>query len=206
MNVYGRSRVRRTGGARGRPARCWRLIAPLLLLPLLAADCDGCGSAQVPAVDASPPSVSLFGFVKLHDGSTKNVEVDSADGPVTVDVPRGSTSIQLTSFASDADSGVLAVEIWVGTTASECEGDICSITQSLVGHPAFTTVRDAKAVGEAACVTTSSSGDIALDLPDSIPIGSSIGRTWRVHALATNYTDASAQTATVTFSFALDGR
>ena len=127
----------------------------------------GAGRIRVPPADASPPTVTLTARATAAGGPRLAVRSSGTERRVTLRAKTG--ALELVATATDPESGVQAVEIWVSKFSSFCGTATCT-----GGEPAVTAPRVAWAVprrhpGQATAPGGTLPG--SLDLTREIPQG-----------------------------------
>jgi hypothetical protein len=147
----------------------------MLLLVALAVGLTACqdsgppaaGRIRVPRADASPPTVTLTAWATAAGGQPVAVHTSGIERRMTLRAKTG--ALELVATATDPESGVRSVEIWVSKFSSFCGTATCT-----GGEPAVTAPRVAWAVprrhpGQATAPDGTLPG--ALDLTEEIPQG-----------------------------------
>jgi hypothetical protein len=147
----------------------------LLVLVALAAGLTACqdtgppgaGRIRVPPADASPPTVTLTAWATAAGGPRVAVRSSGIGRRMTLRSKSG--ALELVATATDPESGVRAVEIWVSKFSSFCSTATCTGGEPAVSAPRVAWTVPRRHPGQ----TTAPGGTLpgALDLTGEIPQG-----------------------------------
>jgi hypothetical protein len=147
----------------------------LLVLVALAVSLTACedtgppgpGRISVPRADASPPTVTLTARATAADGPRVAVRSSGIERRMTLRAKTG--ALELVATATDPESGVQAVEVWVSKFSSFCGTATCTGGEPAVTAPRFAWAAPSRHPGQ----TTAPGGTLpdALDLTREIPQG-----------------------------------
>jgi hypothetical protein len=147
----------------------------LLALVALAVSLTACedtgppgpGRISVPRADASPPTVTLTARATAADGPRVAVRSSGIERRMTLRAKTG--ALELVATATDPESGVQAVEVWVSKFSSFCGTATCTGGEPAVTAPRFAWAAPSRQPGQ----TTATGGTLpdALDLTREIPQG-----------------------------------
>ena len=147
----------------------------LIVLVALAAGLTACqdtgppgaGRIRVPPADASPPTVTLTAWATAAGGPRVAVRSSGIERRMTLRAKSG--ALELVATATDPESGVRAVEIWVSKFSSFCSTATCTGGEPAVSAPRVAWTVPRRHPGQ----TTAPGGTLpgALDLTGEIPQG-----------------------------------
>jgi hypothetical protein len=95
----------------------------------------GAGRTSVPSADASPPTVTLTAWATAADRPRVAVRSSGIERRMTLRAKTG--ALELVATATDPESGVQAVEIWVSKFSSFCGTATCTGGEPAVTAPRF---------------------------------------------------------------------
>jgi hypothetical protein len=181
-------------------SRSLALLASAALIGIVPA-CEGGGGGgiTIQANDSTPPGLTLEVAVA---GGTEEASVSDGGSDQSLTLPNKTGTLNLAATASDQESGVQALQIWVSTTTTRCmaTGTCQQTGPGLLGSPMFESSQPVKNPGD----TTAASSILAdvLKLPDiiqgSAPPGGSLHVQIDIWATAVNHRGVKSQTASVT--------
>ena len=156
----------------------------------------GAGRISVPRADASPPTVTLTAWATAAHGPRVAVRTGGTERRMTLRAKTG--ALELVATATDPQSGVQAVEVWVSKFSSFCGTATCTGGEPAVTAPRFGWAATRRHPGQ----TTAPDGTLpdALDLTREIPQGPLAPRQARsvrltIWAKASNNLRGTAETA-----------
>jgi hypothetical protein len=154
-----------SGGMRSRTV----LVLVALTVGLTAcqqAGPPGAGRLSVPDADPSPPTVTLTAWTTAASGPRVAVR---SGFPRRMPLRAKTGTVQLVATATDAESGVQAVELWVSKFSSFCSTATCTGGEPAVTAPRLVWAVPRRHPGQ----PTAPSGTLpgALDLTREIPQG-----------------------------------
>jgi hypothetical protein len=123
----------------------------------------GAGRISVPRADASPPTVTLTAWATAADGPRVAVRSSGIERRMTLRAKTG--ALELVATATDPESGVQAVEVWVSKFSSFCGTATCTGGEPAVTSPRFAWARPRRQPGQTTALAD------ALDLTREIPQG-----------------------------------
>jgi hypothetical protein len=127
----------------------------------------GAGRIRVPPADASPPAVTLTARATAADGPRLAVRSGGTGRRVTLRAKTG--ALELVATATDPESGVQSVEIWVSKFSSFCGTATCTGGEPAVAAPRVAWAAPRRHPGQAAA--PDGTLPAALDLSREIPQG-----------------------------------
>jgi hypothetical protein len=125
----------------------------------------GAGRIGVPPTDASPPTVTLTAWATAADGPRLAVRSSGIERRMTLPAKTG--ALELVATATDPESGVQAIEIWVSKFSSFCSTASCTGGEPAVTAPRVAWAVPRRHVGQATAPGGTLPG--ALDLTREIP-------------------------------------
>ena len=127
----------------------------------------GAGGISVPRADASPPTVTLTAWATAAHGPRVAVRSGGIERRMRLRAKTG--DLELVATATDPESGVRAVEVWVSKFSSFCGTATCTGGEPAVTAPRFAWAAPGRRPGQ----TTAPDGTLpdALDLTREVPQG-----------------------------------
>lgn len=193
----------------------WMRLAILVLLVLASAPAAGCsdgagdGQGQgitIAETDETPPSVGLL----VDPEFGPNISVGSGGTVQSTTIQRRTGKISFLASASDAESGVRRLDIWMTTERTRCDsGALCTKQgPGLVGKPRFPSDFGDKSPGD-----ETSEGALSLQQLDveadigqaTAPPGGSLTIRFEFWATADNYHGKKASTAIAAVTYREQG-
>ena len=119
----------------------------------------------MPRTDASPPTVTLTAWTTAVHGPRVAVRTGGVERRMTLRAKTG--ALELVATATDPESGVRAVEVWVSKFSSFCGTATCTGGEPAVTAPRVAWAAPRRQPGQPA--TTGGTLPAALDLTREIP-------------------------------------
>ena len=182
-------------------------LTTTLLLAFVLGGCTGDGNGGTPTDgvtvdgnDATAPPLQLS--AAETGGGNPQVDIKPGDSPKTLQLRTKTESINLITTASDDESGVQKLQIWVNKKTTECSGGSCTMVgPGTLSAPRFQSTEPKQPAG--AVVSRQKTLLAALVLRDEIPQASPApggSRTVEImiSARAANHLDTEARTPVIT--------
>jgi hypothetical protein len=180
------------------------LPAAVLVLLTTASGCPSSTGITIQASDSSSPDLTLGVQATASGGPGATVSAGNGAQAFTLTARTG--SLNLLATASDQETGVRSVEIWVERTVTHCPGvAVCTGgNPPLLGAPEFSSSGPVKPAG----ATTSPSSvladviDLAAEIPSTPPAhGTSRTIRWRFWSEAENHLQRRSETPDIEVVF-----
>jgi hypothetical protein len=187
-----------------RTLTCRVLPAAILVFLTTASGCPQPTGITIQASDSSAPSLTLGVQATVAGGPGATVEVGGVDQTISLTAKTG--ALNLLASATDPETGVRSVEIWVERTVTRCPGvSLCSGgNPPLLGGPEFSSTEPVRPSGatDSPSSLLADAIDLTAQIPQSAPApGTSRTIRWRFWSEAENHLQGRSVTPVVEVVF-----
>lgn len=173
-------------------------LGPLACFLLLSATgCPSTGGITIKSNDMTVPSLRL----NIAQSGQQDVAVNGGGFGQRVKLERKTGNLNLLATATDSESGIQTLEIWMAKTITSCIQGVCSTEGPLLGRPVLESVSPPKSPGETTSETRLLTGavDLSKEIQQgTIPTGDSLTVEFKIHAKAVNHQGRQTQTPEIT--------